>query len=108
MTDMPSMDYAAWRFWFDALQLFGTLLIGVYVWWTSRERVTKKRFEEQDKRISNLEFEVKRGGCPHHPDLVKRMDIMHGEMKELIGTVKGVNRAVDLMNEYLINHGGKK
>lgn len=32
-----------------------------------------------------------------------RLDSLHGDIRELTGTVRGLNRAVDLMNEYLIN-----
>jgi len=47
-----AIDYTAWRFWFDALQLIGTGVIGVYVWWANREKVTATKFAELEKKVA--------------------------------------------------------
>ncbi len=106
---LPQIDYTAWRFWMDVLQMVATVLIGVYVWWTSRERVTTKRFQNQEDRITVLEVTAKNAPvCKHHDQLSGRIEDIRGDLRELTGSVNGVRRAVDLMNEFLINNGAKK
>lgn len=102
------MDYSGLRFWLDIFQLAGICIIGVYSWWANRERVTNKRFERQEKRLNALESEVKR--FPSHSQLKElsdRIDRLHGDMREMSGSLKGLTRSVDLMSEHLINQGGK-
>lgn len=105
---MPTPDYSAWRFWFDVLQLAGISLIGVYSWWVNREKVTTGKFREHERRICQLENDVRHPNCQYHLGFEARLDTLHGDIRELAGGVKGLRRAVDLMNEYLINNGGKR
>jgi hypothetical protein len=46
------IDYTAWRFWFDALQLVGTVAVGVYVWWSNRAKVNAKRFKALEDQVA--------------------------------------------------------
>lgn len=46
------IDYSAYKFWFDVLQLVGTGAIGVYVWWANRQKVTAKRFTELEEQVA--------------------------------------------------------
>lgn len=103
-----TINYTAWRFWFDLLQLGGTCLIGVYVWWANSKKVTTARFSEHEKRLNTLEIDIKHPNCQHHLNFEGRLDALHGDIRELTGGVNGLRRAVDLMNEFLINQGGKK
>lgn len=41
----PAINYPAWQFWFNVLQLAGLLGLGIYTWWRDREKVTAKRFK---------------------------------------------------------------
>ena len=96
----------------------------VYVFFTNRRKATidrisaiknetaetlgeqKKSLEEQGARISCIETDLK-----HMPsqadiqDLSKRMDKLNGTLNNLEGRLGGINRAVDLMHEFLINRG---
>lgn len=120
------MDYTAWRFWVDIAQTAGTIIIGVYVWMVNRKKAVEKRFakieEVFDKRcalrktqIEVLEkngesLKMQLGHMPNHKDikqLYQRIDLLHGSLSELNGRLVGINRAVDLINEFLINQGGK-
>lgn len=142
-TPPPTINYTAWRFWFDVLQLLGTLAIGIYVWWTSREKITSQRFaaleKEVAKRISPADLDDARAKrdkqCAEHrqetttlnkayADLSREVSHLptRSEVKELSdsmrsltekignlnGRMSGVNRAVDLINQFLIEQGGKK
>lgn len=103
------MDYPAWKFWIDAAQLGGLCAIGIYTWWTNREKVTNRRFQDHEDRIIVLEITAKNAPvCQHHGELAHRIEDIHGDLRELSGSVNGVKRAVDLMNEFLINQGSNK
>jgi len=105
---MKTIDYSAWRFWFDVLQLIGICIIGIYSWWISKERVTNKRFKEHHARLTALEGHIQNSPSPKQfKDLADKFELIHGDMREIKGQLTGINRAVDLMNEYLINNGGK-
>ncbi len=136
------IDYTAWRFWFDVLQLVGTLAIGAYVWWANREKVNARRFnalenqvaekvsrEEMSKALTGHEstchshrqqtgtleialgkVQTEVGHLPSRAEIKGLNDNITGlakEMGELKGRLEGINRAVDLVNEFLINQGGK-
>ena len=145
---MSTIDYAAWKFWFDVAQSIGTILIGVYVYFMTRKKGLDKRFEKIEAGISkelkdhrkeiddrctrrhegidtslnvyrqcidSLErsdqaLDLKMQHMPTHHDIKElsgRIDLLHGTMSELNGRLSGINRAVDLINEFLINQGGK-
>lgn len=114
-----TIDYEWWRFWLGILQLVVTVFIGVYVWWTGREKVTATRFQALENEVAkratgeSLEelreklrqhqesrcnehlrrtstLEVKFDKAPSHNDL--------GDLHDRITTVKG---SVDEMNGHL-------
>jgi hypothetical protein len=85
------------------------LILGVVGWWNLREKVTNKRFQEAEKRLAGLESDIKHPpSCTYHPRLEERMDTAVGKLERMDGKIDGLNRAVDLMNEFLINQGGKR
>jgi hypothetical protein len=103
------INYQAWGFWVLVVNSLITLLTAIGGWWALREKVTNKRFAEAEKRLSQLENEVKHPpACTYHGRLESLIDAVRSETAEIKGTVKGINRAVDLMNEFLINQGGKR
>lgn len=113
------MDYTAMRFWFDVLQVLGYLALGTYVWLSNRNRVTNARISKlEDDMDSRLDvhadrltrLEVHAGAAPTHGDLNrlhKRLDIINGELKSLAGESAAARRTLDLIHDYLLNHGGK-
>jgi len=123
---MPDIDYTAWRFWIDIAQAAGTIIIGVYVWMVNRKKAVEKRFAKIeavfDKRCATRKAQIetleKNGASlkmqlehmPNHQDIKElygRIDLLNGSLSELNGRLVGINRAVDLINEFLINQGGK-
>jgi len=86
-----------------------------------RERCDKRHkgidagMDRQAKAIAALERsdqaqELKIEHLPTHRDIKElsgRIDLLHGTLSELNGRLSGINRAVDLINEFLIKQGGK-
>jgi hypothetical protein len=103
------VNYAGVKFWIDLLVLLVVAGNTVYTWWTNREKVTNKRFQAAEERILQLESDVKHPpACTYHPRLEERMNTAVGKLERMDGKIDGINRAVDLMNEFLINQGGKR
>ena len=132
-----NVDYAAWRFWMDFGQWVFSFIIAVYVWVRTRrksieDRIVKARDEAKNaitkhgenmdrrcaarlKMIEGIKEEERQlrleiAKMPSQNDiknLSERIDILNGGISELSGRLKGINRAVDLINEFLINQGGK-
>jgi Tfp pilus assembly protein PilN len=150
----PTPNYPAWKLTIDLIQMFGTVAVAIYVWWSNREKVTSQRFAalekevservkrtevdtiksqrdkqceqhkqdikqneqsysgrliESEKKIERIGSEIRNlPGHRHIEDLSRRIEQLHGDVHEVSGSLKGLSRAVDLMNEFLINQGGKK
>ncbi|GAB6040143.1 hypothetical protein [Endothiovibrio diazotrophicus] len=108
------MNYEAARFWFELTQLGLTTLLGVYVYITSRERVTTNRIQqlesevdtrldEHAERLSRVEEAVRQG--PSHDDIGRvhhRLDLLSGELKQLIGEFKGTHETLRQIQAYLL------
>ena len=100
------MNYEALKFWMAVAQFASTIGIGIYAWWSNRDKITNARFKEHDKRLNELEKKTDNPRCPHHPSFEARLDKMNGSLNKVDGRLEGIGRAVDLMNQFLIN-GGK-
>lgn len=108
-----------WRLILSLVHFVWAALLTIYVWVANRQRVTAdrlKRLEDETEeklnrhsiRLSCLETDIK-----HLPDqkainrLSERMDTLNGTLNQFGGRLEGINRAVDLMNDFLINQGKK-
>jgi hypothetical protein len=68
----------------------------------------KTQIETLEKNGASLKMQLEH--MPNHQDIKElygRMDLLNGSLSELNGRLVGINRAVDLINEFLINQGGK-
>lgn len=89
--------------------LFALNFLALWVAWSARRVIPnkeeiEKRLAEQDKAIIRLEEAMKR--APTHSDikeLSSRIEALHGDLQSVVGSLTGIRRAVDLMNEYLLN-----
>ena len=109
------MDYVAWKFWLDILQLLLTAGVGLYVWLVTRTRINAarirklegdidNRLEDHGNRITAVEAAVKHG--PKRDDLGnihKRLD----EVVTVVARIEGENRAmagtVSLIHQHLLD-----
>ncbi len=140
---MPDINYEAWKFWIGVAQLLGTILIGIYVWWSNRNQVNNKRFRTLEESVATkisqekaeAMIEQKLSDCHSHQKETRRINDeliqltgrvnglpsraeLHGlnsnitelnsKIGKMDGRLEGINRVADLMNQFLINQGGKK
>ena len=103
--------------WIAVAQMIYNFVIGVYLWINRRYQATNKRVDEVKEdltlRIEDTERALVRVSTDvsHLPNRAEinslRDDIrqLTGELSETKGRLNGINRAVDLINEFLINQG---
>lgn len=109
------LDYTALRFWFAVFVLVANTAIAVWAWWQSRHRATNERIAELQRRVEQSERKHARleqhvHAQPGHADMSAMKDELSGlraDVKEMSGTMNGLNKAVDLMTEHLLNRGSK-
>lgn len=115
-------DYSVLRFWFTVLQFAATVGVGVYAWWVARGKETKKAIDDvrdechqgidevryqvhsNDRRLDRLESKL--DAKPGHDDLKNvhsELSGLRSDVSKMLGTMQGLNRAVDLMTEHMIN-----
>lgn len=123
---MNGIDYSAWQFWLNVGQVFGYVILGVYVWFSNRQKATvaeivdvRKKVEALEKgqinrcrdhqnRTTTLEVQVKNG--PTHKDLgevFERINAVKGSVDSMSGALKGVSTQVNLLVEHHLKGEGK-
>ncbi len=80
------------------------------------DKELQRRCAGHSGRLNETEVKVERIGSEVHSlpsygafmDISKRIEQLHGDVHEVAGRLDGIGRAVDLMNEFLINNGRGK
>lgn len=107
------MNYEAWKFWIDLLQLL--LVGGVYVFVgflnhskatnariSDVEQDTDQRLDAHESRLSNLEGQLKQ--LPTHKDMDEIKRALAGlarETSEQTGTMKAMGAQLGRINDWL-------
>lgn len=121
--------YPAAQFWFNVVQFVFTGLVALYVRKVSKHKATENRFKKIEETIAGVPT---RESCARHEErtaaterhtlriqaeldhlptqkqmneLNKSIAALSSELKNTQGRLEGINRAVDLINEFLINQG---
>ena len=103
-------SFLAWNgFFFATLKWFGSRMVK-----SMDERL--ETITEIDRRLIHVETSLKsRPQCSQHAEhmlnvkaLHSRLDTISSKVDKVSGHLEGVGRAVDLMNQFLIEQGGKK
>ena len=113
---MDPAVYQEARFWAGIGQWLFNALVAAYLWFARKQTATNnalaiatKRIEKTEKSIIRIDGELK--GLPSHPQMEALGRDIRGltdELGQVKGRLEGLNRVADLMNEFLINQGGKK
>ena len=132
---MNKLDYTALWFWINVIWMAANAALWLYTLLSKRRQVTANRFAELEKQVatcatttdvikletdlehrcerhqartSNIELSI--ASMPTRPEVNKLSDQisrLNGSLQEFSGRLQGINRAVDLMNECLMNQGQK-
>jgi predicted nucleic acid-binding Zn-ribbon protein len=114
------LDYPAADFWFNLGQWVFNGVVAICLWFSRKNTATNKRLETVNAklsgRIDDTEKKIIRAcaDLEHLPDqgqfykLGEDITALRSELAEVRGRLTGVNRAVDLINEFLINQGANK
>jgi len=102
--------------WIDIAQWTFNVLIAIWVYFSRRQAATNKRVDDINSRIEATEKDVirVREKLDQQPSqrqfelLGRDIRSLTSELGEVKGRLEGINRVADLMNEFLINQGGKK
>lgn len=92
----------------DIVWKVGLVVVGVYTWWSNRDKATKAAIDRVEKRVIRVEEDMR-----HQPtraelqQLGVRIGDLHADLQELVGSFRGVQRAVDLMHQHLLDRSGK-
>ncbi|MCJ8285118.1 hypothetical protein [Halomonas sp.] len=119
---MEGFDYSQGKFWLDALQLLGLVLLGIYTHITQRSKANAHAItslgEESQQRLEDLRFRVdgierrtdvmeqQLSHAPTHHDLAiahKRLSRVAEQMEHMSGQLGAVNHQLTMVNEYLLN-----
>lgn len=106
---MPEINYEAWKFWIAVVVMLFNIAAWIWIFWDRKNRATNSRVENVEKKVEGVEkdiVEIKTlvNVLPNQ----KSIEDLNKNISELKGRFDGVNRAVDLINQHLINQGGKK
>lgn len=86
----------------------GVVLSVIYTWWSNREKATRSAIDRVEQRVVRLEEDVR-----HQPsreelhELRGQLSDLHADLQELVGSFKGVQRAVDLMHQHLLQRSDR-
>lgn len=96
----------------DILQTLFMAGVTVWLYWRQRHAARKQEVDEKisamQQRVTAVEQDMR-----HAPtdkdlrDLSRHVEEVHGDLKELSGTIKGLARAVDLINTHLLDQKNK-
>lgn len=113
-------NYPVWQIAFNIIQLILTFA----VWWSSRNKVTNDRFTQLENSKIKLESDLKhlklemakhKPACDNHSRmedndkrLFTRLDEVHGDVREIKGSLEGVKNLSAVINQFLLKQGGEK
>jgi len=100
------VNYQGWILAFNVFQFVLTSGIGIYVWWSNRDKITNTRFKMLEDKMIKLETDILHPpSCPHHPGFVGRLDKIDRGVSKIDGRLEGIGRMVDLLTQNEL--GGK-
>ena len=105
------MDYDSARFWTEIGQWVFNVIVAGYLYFLQRHQTTMKRIKSAYKQIGENEKDIVRlkvdfNNLPTTAlfiELGREIRTLTKELSETKGRLSGINRAVDLINEHLIN-----
>lgn len=86
----------------------GVVLSVIYTWWSNREKATRSAIDRVEERVVRLEEDLRhRPSGPEITELRTQLGSLHSDLQELVGSFRGVQRAVDLMHQHLLQRSDR-
>jgi uncharacterized protein HemX len=119
---LGQLNYDALRFWLAFIIAVLSLATSVWVWWNGRSSATRANIDAVNTRVTlvheesrqmntalrkdidRLDVEVRT--LPDHDDLkqvYERLGSVDRQLSQLVGSVKGVERGFEMINNHLLN-----
>lgn len=119
MIDPGKPFYENWQFWWQTLMMIGIAGNWIYSWWTSREKVTARRFADLEKevtqRVTNAALEKiderREALCLLHLERTSKLEMLvaqnrsdithlpgHDNLNKIHGRVDAVQKELSTMN----------
>ena len=113
-----NIDYEALKFWLQVANLAWTVILSFLVFFANRHKVTQDkidavqarstrglekvhlRVDDHERRLNCIETELR-----NVSDASDEIGDLASMVSEVKGRLDGIARAVDLMNEHLMNRG---
>lgn len=109
-----AIDWREWQFWLAVGLALENIAVGIYVWFSNRDKARDADMKSVKAEVQGVETRVTKleAGSISHSDLSKvydRMNVMAQEVSKLNGSIQGLQGAVELIHQHLLNSsGGKK
>lgn len=110
------LDYDAARFWWEVGMTLGLLVNVAYQYVLAKGKANKEAIDaiaetvdDIDTRVTTLESEVRH--LPDHEDLSEiheKVNAIANGMGVIQGELAALNRTLGLINDHLLNHGGRR
>ncbi|ACL72728.1 conserved hypothetical protein [Thioalkalivibrio sulfidiphilus HL-EbGr7] len=113
---MELIDWTGARFFFEVLKNAFLLGVGVYVWWTNRNRATSAairevhlRLDEVDRHVSRLEQTLdNRPGYGEIDKLRAEMAEMNRGMAQVSAQLQSTTSLLNRLHEYMLQERGNR
>lgn len=103
-----AIDWSAWQVGLIAVQMAAAAAAVVYTWWANRNKAIAADLAALERRVAKLEQDMQhQPGREEFGRLSERLALLHADLKGVIGSVNGMQRAVDLMNQHLLERSSK-
>jgi len=112
---MADLNYQAMAFWWNVFLTICLVGMAIYQWVISRDRANAKDISEvrdllqmHDSRLISIERDLRH--MPSHHDikqLTESLSRVHGDLSNAVGKLEGLGRAVDLVQQHLLD-GSKR
>jgi len=123
---MP-IDGESFRVYTTIAQWVFNVIVAIWMWWSRKHKVATDKIDGFDKKLNETKKDLCKRISENDQDhirirsemnalpsrdqfetLSKDMQTLSSSLSNTCGRLEGVNRAVDLINEFLINQGKKK
>ena len=100
------IDYGAYKLWIGIAQWIFNMIVAGYLWVSRKHGADLGQIKTNERMILDLKTRFECMPTERQIEvLANEMRSLTKELSETKGRLNGINRAVDLINEHLINKG---